>query len=295
MTATCQPCPSQCEPVFDRVVVSYLIAGATRVMWELLDTFTDPGPLTFQLQFGATANPDADDWEDVGLPVVDQFVAVDPEQRVFGKLNYAHYRVKLTTGLGTYYSVPTAAQGTLARRDWRLAREIVRQRKKLFRYGPGGQRGYLLKRRWTGVPCNRCLDLQTREVKDPGCPSCYGTGYQCGYYYPMSCIWASLDPRARRTQRDAGSTRGTVDDIVVKADMVMTELLAEEDVWVNAVTDDRYYVHEVENTGEMRGVPLTASVELRLIAFTSVIYTIAIPEQLQALGSGWTPDYQEEF
>jgi hypothetical protein len=111
----------------------------------------------------------------------------------------------------------------------------------------------------------------------------------------MSCIWASLDPRARRTQRDAGSTRGTVDDIVVKADMVMTELLAEEDVWVNAVTDDRYYVHEVENTGEMRGVPLTASVELRLIAFTSVIYTIAIPEQLQALGSGWTPDYQEEF
>lgn len=286
----CQPCPPACPSVFDRVVVSCLIKPGTRVMWELLDTFLDPGPLVFQLQAGATANPDADDWADVGLPVENQYFAVDPEQRVYGKLNFTHYRVAVTSPLGTYYSLPTAAQGTLGRRDWRLAREVIRQRRKLYRYGPGGQRGYLLKRRWTGAKCPVCTDLQTQESRNSECPTCYGTGFQCGYYYPMSCVWASMSPRARRTQLDAGQSRGTVDDMVVQAEMLQTELLAESDIWVNAVTDDRYYVHQVNNIAEMRGVALVADVELRLIAFSSIVYDIAIPEQLRALGQPATGD-----
>jgi hypothetical protein len=32
----CGVCPPDCESVFDRVVVSYLVRGGTRVMWELL-------------------------------------------------------------------------------------------------------------------------------------------------------------------------------------------------------------------------------------------------------------------
>ena len=68
--ATCQDvCPSQCESVFDVVHVSYLIRGGTRVCWQLLPTFADPLPYTFQLQVGQSANPDADDWEDVGVSI----------------------------------------------------------------------------------------------------------------------------------------------------------------------------------------------------------------------------------
>ena len=87
-------------------------------MWSLVDTFLDPSPLQFTLQVGTTANQDADDWTDVGLPVVDQFVAFDPEQRVWGKTNWTHYRVRLVTSLGTYYSLPTGGMGTLDRRSW---------------------------------------------------------------------------------------------------------------------------------------------------------------------------------
>src|SRR4051812_3180266 len=86
-------CGPDCESVFDRVVVSHMITGPTRVMWELLPTFTDPGPLEFQLQAGATASNDSDDWVDVGLPVADQYFAVDEEQRVWGKTNFTHYRL----------------------------------------------------------------------------------------------------------------------------------------------------------------------------------------------------------
>ncbi len=278
----CAPCVPACPSPFDRVVVSYLIKGGTTVQWALLPQFADPGPYTYQLQVGTTANHDADDWEDVGAPVVDQFFAVDGEQRVFGNVNWTYYRVLLTTAAGDYRSEPTSLSGTLTWRDWRLAREIVRKERLDLRLS--AQNGYLLKRRVSGEPCPACLDAQTEEVSLPGCTVCFGTGYKCGYYYPMGCVWAKMSPRSRRLELDGGAGRGTVNDIVVKADrMLLCELMNEDDVWVNRVTDDRYYVHRIQHVSEWRGVPLIGSVELRPVPFTSVIYDIEIPAQLEAL------------
>ncbi len=274
-------CRPDCDPVFDRVVVSHLIAGPTRVMWELLPTFTDAGPLAFQLQVGTTNNNDADDWQDVGLPVVDQYFALDDEQRVWGKTNYTHYRLRLTTSAGTYLSAPESGMGVLDRRSWRLARDLVRSTRQAMRVGDAGQRGYLLKRRWTGADCPVCLDPMTKEVRNPQCTTCYGTGKLCGYYYPMSCVWAELAPRARRTELDGGQGRGTIEDVVVPAKMLMVDLLGEDDIWVADRTDDRYFVHRVQHVEEMRGVPIVANVELRLVPFTHVAYAIPIPDALR--------------
>lgn len=286
MSATVVPC-SLCQPlcdrlVFDRVAVSYAIPGGTRVLWTLLPTFTDPGPLTFQLQVGRTANPNADDWEDVGGPVTDVYFAVDPEQRVFGKTNWTFYRVLLTTPKASYASPPVNTNGTLSKHDWLKVRNLVRRKRTTLRLGEG-QEGYLLKRRVAGAPCPVCLDFQTKEVRDPGCPSCYGTGLECGYFYPMSCVFAAISPRSRRIHID-GESRATIDDIVVQAQMLMTDLMIEDDVWVNKLTDDRYFVHKVDSMIEVRGVPVLSNVELRPIPFSSAIYTIAIPDQLHALG-----------
>ena len=275
-------CPTRCESVFDRVVVSYRISQGSMVMWELLDTFIDAKPYLFQLQVGTTANNDADDWADVGGPVEDQFFAVDAEQRVRGKLNWTHYRVLLTTGNGTYVSTPVDARGTLNKRDWLMVRnthrfEAVRMRQM------AGQEGYLLKRRVTGQACRVCTDPMTFESRNPFCPSCYGTGRECGYYYPIGCTWTDMPAPASHVQRD-GQQRGTVDDErVATARMLVTELLIEEDVWVSKVTDDRYYVHSVRPTASLRGVPIVADVGLRLIPYSSPIYALTIPQQLAAL------------
>jgi hypothetical protein len=277
-------CPPEgdCASVFDRVVVNYLIAGGTRVMWELRDDFVDPMPFTFQLQVGQTDSNDADDWEDVGLAVTNMYVAYDDAQRAFNRaVNRTFYRIKLTTGLDVYYSEPTASEGTLDFRDWRLAADIVRGELVRFRED-AGQRGLLLKRRITGEDCPVCLDYQTQEVRDPECPDCWGTGKKCGYFFPIDCVWADMDPKTYRTHLDG--TRGTVNDVVLKARMLNTVLLGEEDVWVNLKTDDRYYVHTVQNVAERRGVPLIAKVELRPAPFTDIIYEIPIPQQLEYLG-----------
>ena len=148
--------------------------------------------------------------------------------------------------------------------------------------GPGGQLGYLLKRRISGQPCPICLDHMTDEITRPNdCPACFGTGFFCGYFYPIACVWADLSPRDVHYNQDPH--RGTIADTIVKAHMANVWMLCEDDIWVNKVTDDRWYVHKITNTSEFKGVPVSADVELRLIPASDRVYEIAIPEQLETM------------
>lgn len=275
-------CPPICRSVFDRVIVNRAMKTLTLVSWELLPTFLDPLPYTFQLQVGNTAGNDSNDWVGVGLPVMNTNMALDGESRVEGKTRWTHYRVVLTTSQGTYISDPVGAMGTLDFRDWRIAQEIIR--KQLLDYRLSAQECILLKRRVTGQRCKLCLDTQTWEVQNPDCPSCWGTGYECGYLWPVHChIWAKMSPRSHRTELDSGQSRGTVADLVVRTQMLMLHPLFEDDIVVVKRTDDRYFVHRIQHTAEIRGVPILGEVELRPIAYSSVIYNIEIPQQLNRL------------
>jgi hypothetical protein len=208
------------------------------------------------------------------------YCAIDSTQRNYAKLNRTHYRIKLRTRLSTYYSLPTGMMGTLLPRDWRIAREILRQELVRMRQH-AGQKGFLLKRRVTGEKCPTCLDYQTDEIRDPNCPDCWGTGFKCGYFFPVDCIWADIDPKTYHVE--LAQDRGTINDIVVRARMINTWMLSEEDIWINEATDERYYVHSVQNVAEMRGIPIAAKVELRPAPATDVAYDIEIPQQTEAL------------
>lgn len=277
----CLRCPPACESVFERVVVDRVRRGPTRVMWELRSDFPDPAPYVFQLQRGRSNNNFADDWEDVGAPVANMLYAVDGAESLAGSaVDYTHYRVKLMTSQGSYISEPVGYMGVLAPRDRRIAREIMRQEHVRMRQH-AGQLGYLLKRRTTGEPCPRCTDAQTGEVRDPDCPVCWGVGLKCGYYYPVDCVWADIDPRTYNVK--VSSTRGTVEDIAVRARMIGTWMVSARDIWVNRDSDDRYYVHRIQHVAELRGVPLIANVELRPAPDSDVAYDIPTPKLLDEL------------
>lgn len=271
-------CLPSCDNVFDMVHVSYLIRGGTRVMWTLVNTFVDQTPWTFQLQVGHGGAQTADDWENVGLPITNACYAVDPGQENSSvRTAPFYYRVKLTTTAGVYYSDPVAKSGILSVRDWRIAQEIVRKEKLRFRHT--SQDGYFLKRRVIGANCPVCLDFQTMEITNPYCPQCWGTGKECGYFYPIACIWADFSPQSHHMNIDDQGTRGTIQDIKISARMLMLPLISEQDVWVSRKTDDRYYVHSIQHVAEIRGVPLVATVELRPAPFSDVVYKIEIPQQ----------------
>ena len=261
--------------------VSYLIRGGTRVLWTVDRTFSDPQPWTFQLEVGRTGAASSDDWIAVGDPVVDTCYAVDTVQRNYNVgMQDTHYRVRLTTSQGTYYSLPTAKEGVLPSRDWRLARRILRGERVRAKYTAA--EGFLLKRRTTGQDCTLCLDPQTNAVTDVYCPVCRGTGKVCGYYQPMPCVWADLAPMQQQRQMDDQATAGTVRTSVTTARMSMFPIVEEQDVWVNRLTDDRYFITAIGVVAAMRGVPLIANVGMRLAPFTDVVYDMAIPEQLRS-------------
>lgn len=270
-------CDDSCAWIFDRITVWPQIRGGTRVEWTLHPNFRDPGPYTFQLQFGRTGNPAADDWTNVGLSVTDTYYAIDDSQRVYGKTQWTHYRLVLTTSVGVYISAPQPAFGVLDHRDWRRAREILRQESLRLRK-EAGQEGYLLKRRLFGTVHEDCVDYLTREVKAVNCEVCYDTGFVGGYFTPMECVYAEQSRKASHEDLDAGAGRGTVNDgLRVAARMLAVPQLHEEDVWVDRDTDDRWYIHSIENIVEVRGVPLVLQVEMRLAPYSDVIYRYPIP------------------
>jgi hypothetical protein len=260
------------------VHVSYLIRGGTRVMWTLARTFVDPQPWIFQLEAGRTGVATSDDWVAASAAVENACYAVDTVRRSYsiGEQD-SHYRVKLQTPAGLYYSQPVAKAGVLGVRDWRLAGDIFRRERLRNRYTSAD--GYLLKRRTTGQDCTRCLDPQTMEVTDIYCPICRGTGKTCGYYYPMPCVWADFRSAPQRRQLDEANTIGVERTIVTTARIGMFPLVEEQDVWVNRKTDERYFIDAIEPIAAMRTVPLIANAVMRMAPFTDIIYQIPIPQQ----------------
>ncbi len=266
----CQP---ECSWVFERVRVWHVTVGGTRVEWLLHPQFVDPGPYEFQLQVGRTALLTADDWADVGLPVTDVYYAVDDRQRLHGMTPWSHYRVRLTTGLGVYYSKPEAILGSLPRADWLKWKNLMRQWDFQLKHGPGGQEGFLLKRKVFGERCD-CLDRRTLEVLKPGHTTCYGTGFVDGYFTATACIWAQLGLRLTREKLDG--QRGTTNDLVVKAEMLAVPQLMEKDVWVDKDTDVRYFISNVQHLAEQRGIPVAVQVDLKPAPLSHVIYQFPI-------------------
>lgn len=274
------PC-GDCPEVFGQLRIMPTICRGTRVEWSLHPRFTDPQPHTFQLQFGRTGNPLADDWSPVGLPAVNTYFLEDDEPRVFGKTQWTHYRIQLETGSGLYYSAPISAHSSLSFRDWRRVREMMRAHNILLREEEGSE-GYLLKRRLFGEPCpNNCVDYLTEDVSNPNCPICYGTGFLGGYYDPLECVYAALSQNSHDTEIDGLQARGTIDDLPrVPARLLAIPQLVSRDVWVRKNSDERWEIRKPQHAAEYRGWPIIYTVEMRLLPFSNPVYAIELPGQL---------------
>lgn len=265
-------CAPTCPSVFSRVLVYHYVDGGTRVEWSLDSRFRDAAPYTFTLQVGHTAIAEGD-WEDVGDPVVNTYTVTDTEKRLYGKTLFTHYRVKLETSDGIYYSNPEPVYGVLSPADWRRAREILRKEQLRLRKLTGIE-CYLLKRRNYGELCD-CLDEQTGEILNGQHERCFGTGFVDGYYPASECIYVEMQNNSERTHVDS-SARGTVNDVVVPARTIAVPSLDSYDVIVEKNCDRRWVVHSISSIAEFRGIPLVLNVELRLIPFSDVIYKLQV-------------------
>jgi hypothetical protein len=260
---------------FRRLRVNHVVEGGTQVWWEIAEHLLDPGPYTFQLQAGRTNASTAADWENVADPVVNGLMAVDTQKRLYGKTLDVFYRVVLTTPVQQYVSEPIYCFGSLSDKDWILAREIVR--KELLLGKQAAKSGYLLKRLRYGQRCQNCLDPQTEEITNSRCPECFGTGFSTGYHPPLAFTWMLETGSASHTERRNGAAPpGQSREVVQHCRVTAFPMLNKEDIFVDADSDERWFVDSVEEKAGIRSVPLVLDVTLRLAEFTDVIYRLPV-------------------
>lgn len=261
--------------VFKRIVIWHMTRGGTQLYWELVPTFSVPGPYKFFIDLG---QPATDTWIALNsAPIVDDCYFQDPCQRTWDQFVEHYYRIRLLTPDGTVYkSQPTQAYGALDRKDWLRARDIVR-REHLQQRKVDGSQGVLLKRKKFGQECPVCLDHDTREITNSECGTCYGTGI-VGGYYPAVEFWFTGGPTGTTRQvKNASPPRGKNADMKEDgARCVLYPLIDTKDVWVQGNTDERYIIDKFTVIAELRGLPLVASAELRLAPATDIVYSIPL-------------------
>ena len=264
------------DNIFRRVAVDHLIAGCSRVTWTLQDDFIDPFPYTYQLQFGESAVPTATDWQNVGSPETNVIFLLDINVvRDVAHTPTTHYRIKLTTPRGTYYSPPVSCEGRLNRRDWLTARAIARrewQRQK----NHAAEAGWLFKRkkRTTKIDDPKVVDFVTGDIISTGHTVGVGTDRLGGYFDP-SAFWISAQLSERYAHRDA--ERGMVNDDETIGHALAYPQLDHGDVWCTATGDIRYAVHRVRPVVYHRQVPIIIQVQLKKLSPTDPIYDLLIP------------------
>lgn len=267
------------KPVFDRVFVDYLTLGCTQVSWDINSHFREQEPWVFQLQEAesdiATAN-----WSNIGSPVTNSFLAIDPSQQYCGKEETAFYRVAVTTALGnTYYSNPEPAEGILDFKNWHFAQEIIRKENLRLRRLGVGQEGFLLKAKRSGTPCPDCLDPRTGEVTDSNCTTCFGQRWVGGFYDPISAYYGDFPPSDRYLHRELEQGQGMVNTMITQGIFTGLPFLAMGDVFVNSTSDIRYQVHSIKVLTHIKGVPVIQMVELRRIPTSWIVYQIPVPNE----------------
>jgi hypothetical protein len=297
------------NPVFKRLRIDHMVAGQSRLSWEMAPWFCDPPPWEFLPQVSDTG-VDTSIWTDLTDWLPNWFTVVISMDPILtgGRNLTTHFRVILRTPVGEYTSEPMGVFGTLDSRGWVRARLIVRKERLRFRIA-GVVQGWLLKRQRTGVtpdPTDRrnsVTDYLTGEITKTVDPATVGTEFFGGFYAPVPYD-LDAEPSGLYEQRDELQGRGTIDDdsLVRQARIIHDPPVAHWDAFVADQSDLRFYFHRVKHVAEIRSVPLVSQAELRLAPFTDVIYTVEVPltrEQLrnpcaprpepyQAM-AGWSP------
>lgn len=243
--------------------------------WEVDPGFTDPGPWAFVVQSVDTGKQDTEDWADLSEPIIDMFSFSDEFKVVHTKDFNIMYRVVMTTPNGTYTSPTTGPYSQLPRKDFLIAREIMRKEMLDMREW-GGVPTSIWKKTLSSDPCDKCLHPVTKQIIDPDCAYCGGSGLIEGWHGPYQTM-AKFSPR---------KSNKTIDELVTtdiqtfSVRILAYPFLIRNDILVDMTSDKRYSIEKVESAFEVRRIP---------IIYDLMVAELPPSDSAYKLGSGYGP------
>lgn len=235
--------------------------------WDIAGDFNDSGPWTFTVQEGPTQDGP---WKTISPQINNEFMWKEDSRPPVNKSSVLHFRMCLKTPSGKYFSSAIQPYGTLNRRDFLVAREIMRQAV-LHSRGMAGVIGHAYIVSTTGPKCQECLDPITGMIRDSHCKHCMGTGRDPAYHGPYE-MW--LDFSEDDKHQTAVDKTGTVEKKEFMVRAIGNPRLKQGDVIVVPSTDKRYYIGMASMSAEMRTVPILQTLALDEAPLTDKIYDL---------------------
>lgn len=254
-----------------RIAPSY--AGGFSYSWELTGGFNDPAPWIFTVQLGPSDNGP---WKDISPSLVNVLAWKESAGRnLGGKSNTLYFRVKLHTPKGTYFSYVRQPYGDLSRRDFLLAREIIRRESLRARVLAGVECEVYIRSTF-GPKCPYCLDPVTGDVRNSHCPKCFGTGRYPAYFGPHKMM-LSFSPDV--AHHKTSSNDGTHETRTFEAMAIGNPVLKHGDVVIDTHQDKRYVVGTASVVSEVRRIPCLQNLAFDESAVSDSVYRIGLPEE----------------
>lgn len=235
--------------------------------WELSGDFNDPGPWTFEVAEGPS--PDGP-WFVISPDIVGVYAWQEKNRKPVNKANVLYFKVDLQTPSGRYSSPVVQPYGFLKRRDFLVAREVMRQAVLHLKGMAGVQcKAYLLST--FGPRCKKCLDPITGAIRDSHCKHCFGTGRDPAYHGPYD-MWMGFSEDAQH--QTTTEKNGTVEKKAFQVTAIGNPVLKYGDVVVVPGPDKRYYVRAAAMTTEMRRIPVIQTLMVEEAPQTDKVYDL---------------------
>lgn len=249
-----------------RISPNYL--GGFLYSWELNGGFNDPAPWSFFVQKGSTAEGP---WETISPELVNMIAWRDSGgKNLYGKSNVLYFRVMMRTPRGMYFSHSIQPYGDLPRREYLLAREIIR-RESLRAKVLSGTECEVYIRSTFGPKCTFCIDPVTGDVRDSHCKKCFGTGRYPAYFGPHQMMM-SFSPDMSHSK--VNSNDGTHETRTFEALAIGNPVLKKGDVVIDRKQDKRYVIGRVSIVSEVRRIACLQQIGFDEAPLSDSIYRI---------------------
>ena len=180
-----------------------------------------------------------------------------------------YYRLTVLGADGSSARVVREVGDELPKRQSLLKRKIQRDIRVGFKFN--GVPIAVLKRKHWGIRCVDCFDLLTKRVTTSKCNTCFGTGFEGGYYEPVRI---SGRISVKNVQTDI-TVQGKADINQTQLTMLDFPILEDDDIVVHLNTNQRYIVKHVTRT-ELRTVPVHQKILLSELERSSVEYRLIV-------------------
>jgi hypothetical protein len=268
------------------------VAGVTVVSWTVSPSLLVPSDALYQLQFSRHGHNYDDSWQAISDKLVNTFIGIDDARRDLGQLRHSFYRVVISvpdpqdpsTNLNTWISKPVNALGAnygLKPAQLRMRQEIIRREIRRYRDpSTPAQKGYLIRLKRHGPIQEGSIDPDTGQIINDT-EQGYGTKY--GYYDAYPCFYMDMGNYETdiKTVTDIGIS---VDGPFTKVKFLNIPQVDSHDIWVDAESDERWWIGKVTTLTKVGSEPLVCSAVAGRISFDDAIYKIPVGDSQISFG-----------